>query len=59
MEVELREYRSKDKPRLIELMEGFQDYLVGIDYMKRMRRTPSYGVSYVRRLLRKINNDDE
>jgi ribosomal protein S18 acetylase RimI-like enzyme len=39
-------------------MEDFQDYLVDIDYMKRIRRMPGYGVSYVRRLLRRINNND-
>jgi ribosomal protein S18 acetylase RimI-like enzyme len=58
MKLEIREYKSSDEPRLIELMEDFQDYLVDIDYMKRTRRTPAYGVSYVGRLLRKINNND-
>jgi ribosomal protein S18 acetylase RimI-like enzyme len=58
MELEIREYQSSDQPRVIELMEDFQDYLVDIDNMKRMRRMPGYGVSYVRRLLRKINNND-
>jgi ribosomal protein S18 acetylase RimI-like enzyme len=58
MELEIREYRSSDESRVVELMEDFQDYLVGIDYMKRTRRMPEYGISYVSRLLRKINNND-
>ncbi len=58
MKVGIREYQSSDRAHIIKLMEDFQDYLVDIDYMKRMRRMPEYGVGYVSRLLRKISNND-
>ncbi len=58
MDFDIREYKSSDEPRLIELMEEFQDYLVDIDYMQRTRRMPGYGVGYVGRLLGRIKDDD-
>ena len=57
MKVEIREYEPGDRARLIEIMEAFQDYLANIDGMKRLRRMPEYGESYVDRLLRNVEDN--
>jgi ribosomal protein S18 acetylase RimI-like enzyme len=58
MKIEIKQYVPRERRRFINMMEDFQDYLVNIDYMKRTRRMPGYGLSYVRRLLRRIKNND-
>jgi len=54
MEVEIREYRSSDRTAFVRLMEELQDYLVSLDDLKRMRRTPEYGESYTERTLQNV-----
>lgn len=54
MNIEIREYREEDKKFIPELMNRFQDYLVGIDPLKRLRRTPDYGEVYAADFLNRI-----
>ncbi len=51
----IRPYRTEDRSRLIECMETFQDYLVGLDSFKLMHRLPEYGEGYTNWLLTRID----
>ncbi|MDQ3099597.1 MAG: GNAT family N-acetyltransferase [bacterium] len=43
MDIQLIEYTDKYKKQVIKLFEDFQDYLISIDPLKRLRRMPEYG----------------
>jgi GNAT superfamily N-acetyltransferase len=50
----IRTYRQSDFLSLVKAMEDFQDYLVGIDTLQRLRRLPKYGQSYTKRFVKSI-----
>lgn len=54
MKVMLRTYRATDYKKLVLLMERFQDHLVKMDPLQRLRRAKNYGKKYTDDLLRKI-----
>ena len=53
----IREYQPQDRKALVKLVENFQDYLVKIDPLKRLRREPAYGQVYTQRVLKQVRND--
>lgn len=52
-----REYSSSDQTSLIQLFNEFQDYIVSIDPIHRVRRLPNYGKAYLSKTLDKISQD--
>lgn len=54
MPITIRKYQNRDKKQLIDIMNTFQDYLVGIDDMKRRIRLPAYGKEYVKKTLKEL-----
>lgn len=55
--IKLRSYCISDFDALVKLMEGLQNYLVGIDPNKRLRMKKSYGRSYTNALLKDIKEN--
>lgn len=53
----IREYDAKDRKNLIALVENFQDYLVGIDPLHRLRRERAYGKYYTQKMLNEVRKD--
>lgn len=56
MPITIREYQPTDQPTLIKLYEDFQDYLVAMDPIKRIRRLPSYGKHTLQTTLLDVQN---
>jgi len=54
MKVKIREYQESDRTAFVKLMEQLMDYIVSIDDLKRTRRMPEFGESYVQRTLQKV-----
>jgi len=54
MKMKIREYQESDRTAFVELMEHLMDYIVSIDDLKRTRRMPEFGESYVQRTLQKV-----
>jgi len=54
MKVKIREYQESDRTAFVELMEHLMNYIVSIDDLKRTRRMPEFGESYVQRTLQKV-----
>lgn len=48
MVIELREFRVEDEPRIAALMDEFQNYLIGIDDLKRLVAFKDAGVQYTK-----------
>jgi ribosomal protein S18 acetylase RimI-like enzyme len=58
MQIIIRPYRQADYLHLIKAIEDFQDYLIAIDQLHRLRRGPKYGRSYTKRFINSIKNKD-
>lgn len=43
MDITTREYDQADRERLVKLFDDFQDYLVALDPLQRLRNLPGYG----------------
>ncbi len=43
MDINIRPYTEGDKQTIIAMLEDFQDYLVELDPLKRLRKMPGYG----------------
>jgi len=54
MDVTIRGYREEDRERLAELFDDFQDYLVALDPLRRLRRVPGYGEEALARTLDEV-----
>lgn len=54
MIMEIREYDNNDRLAIVDAMEKFQIYLVGIDPLKRLRLMPGYAELYTEGFLKKI-----
>ena len=52
----VRKYRPSDQHALMKCLEGLCDYLIPLDPLKRIRRHPTWGKTYTRSLLDKINH---
>lgn len=52
-----REYSPSDQESLIQLFNEFQDYIVSIDPIHRVRRLRNYGKAYLSKTLDKIAQD--
>lgn len=50
----VREYVSADRVAVVALTEELQDYLKGIDPLKRLVRVPEYGEWYTARMLQEV-----
>ena len=50
----IRPYQKSDFPVLVRMMEEFQDYLITLDPLKRLRRMPNYGNVYTRNSLKTV-----
>jgi GNAT superfamily N-acetyltransferase len=55
---EIRHYKPENRPLLESLQEELQDHVVGLDPLKRLRRTADYGVVYIGNLLEKIREQN-
>lgn len=58
MEIIFRQYRESNFEDLKKCMERLQDFLVGIDPLKRLRRLPAFSKNYTRNLIKKIFKQD-
>jgi ribosomal protein S18 acetylase RimI-like enzyme len=56
MKVSIRKYRPADRQELVRLMEILQDFLAGVDPLRRLRRLPEYGELYTEALLKKVGD---
>jgi len=57
MDVNIRKYRSSDRPAVIECMERFGDYFVPLDPMRRTRRMPGYGEWSTDKMLEEVEKN--
>ncbi|PWU23660.1 hypothetical protein C5B42_02265 [Candidatus Cerribacteria bacterium 'Amazon FNV 2010 28 9'] len=53
----IRPYTSTDQPQIVALFDDFQDYIVSLDPLKRLRRLDGYGQSYLEQTLQKIEKN--
>lgn len=51
------EYKKIYIEQIIRLCEEFQDYLVRLDPLKRLRRLPGYGEMYFKKMLRDVKKN--
>lgn len=51
MHIEIREYKSFDRGSLLRAMEKLHDYMIELDPIKRLRKTPGYVEHEVNKLL--------
>lgn len=54
MEFSIREYKESDREALVECMEKLQEYIAGVDPLKRVLRKPGFGEVYTVWLLNLI-----
>jgi len=54
MDVTIREYQEEDRERLAELFDDFQDYLVSLDPLQRLRHLPGYGEEVLAKTLDEV-----
>lgn len=55
--ITIRNYIESDRPIIQKFIEESQDYVVGLDPMKRLRREPEYGESYTNDFLDFVNKN--
>ena len=53
-QVIIREYRESDLIEVSNLVDEFQDYLISLDHLSRMRRLPSYGTEHTNSILKEV-----
>lgn len=53
----IREYTTEDKEKLIAVLYRFQEYLVELDSLKRIQCQPGFGEVYVGDLLEKVGKN--
>ncbi len=54
MVIALRQYEKTDRARLIELFDDFQDYLVALDPLHRLRHLPGCGAQFLDEMLEEV-----
>jgi ribosomal protein S18 acetylase RimI-like enzyme len=54
VKVNIGRYQGSDRTAFVRLMEQLMDYIVSLDDLKRTRRMPEFGESYVQRTLQKV-----
>jgi len=57
VKVNIRKYRSSDRPSIVKCMEDFGNYLAAIDELKRTRLMPQYGEYFTQKLLENIHRN--
>lgn len=55
MMISLRDYQEEDLARMTTLFDDFQDYLVALDPVHRLRRLPGFGTQYLARTLKEVH----
>ena len=58
MPFSIRKYNETDRPELLRLMEELQDYVTGVDPLKRVERREGFGEAYTEWLLGVIAEAD-
>lgn len=58
MATTLREYQEEDRARITTLFDDFQDYLVALDSLHRLRRLPGCGAQFLDDTLREIHEQE-
>ena len=56
--MEIVVYQEKYKNQIIKLFEDFQNYLIKLDPLKRLRRLPGYGENVIKDTLKEISEKD-
>lgn len=54
MDIKIKIYNPKYKTQIIGLFENFQDYLIGLDSLQRLRRLPGYAENALRENLKEV-----
>lgn len=58
MKIIFKHYRESNFEDLEKCIEKLQDFLVGIDPLKRLRRLPAYSKNYTENLIKKISKQE-
>ena len=59
MSIQIQEYTEDYKEQIIELFKNFQDYLIELDPLKRLRRLPEYAEKVHRETLEEVKQKKE
>ncbi len=54
----IRSYQPQDHSQIVTLFDEFQDYLVSLDPLQRLRRLPGYGEYYLQKTLDEVAAND-
>jgi len=54
MTISLREFQEEDRVRITTLFDDFQDYLVTLDPLHRLRRLPGCGAQFLDKTLKEV-----
>jgi hypothetical protein len=55
MNIKIIAYENQYRAQIIKLFEDFQDYLVELDPLKRLRRLPGYGEQITEKTLKEMD----
>lgn len=58
LDIKIKEYQENNRESVIKLFNEFQDYLISLDPIKRLRRMPNYGENVVNETVKETQEKD-
>ncbi|MFA5303674.1 MAG: GNAT family N-acetyltransferase [Candidatus Nanoarchaeia archaeon] len=58
MSILFKKYEESDFNNFVKCMEGLQDYIIGLDSLRILRKSENYGKAYTQNIIKKISKHE-